>query len=98
MPRFLLFTILVLVIAGHIFAVKEETSTFEDTETIRIEDLYFNEEYINLKEPIQVIEISSGDEETSLILIKEEEDCIFFDEGIPRLEACPVEIEDVYKF
>jgi len=98
MPRFLLITILILVLAGHIFGVKDEnlnTQPVPDPEQInRIEDLYFNENYAEIQQPLQIIESPSinGEENDSFqtIFIDNGEECIFFEnEDIPKLDVCP---------
>jgi hypothetical protein len=93
MPRFLLITIIILLLAGQIFAVKEYTPTdTEEENVVRLEDLYFNEENKEYG-PIQIIESPTGQENIETMYINEGGECIFFDrDGIPWLDKCPDKI------
>lgn len=98
MPKFLLVTILIFVLAGHIFAVKENSgeNQFEEPEienVSSIEDLYFNENYNKRNIPLQIIEGPSEDllnSNLQTVFIDNGENCIFFErDGIPRVDNCP---------
>jgi hypothetical protein len=92
MPRFLLITILILVLAGHIFSVSDYTPKEEEKDAIYLEDIYFDKKYENYG-PIEVIESPALEDKVESMYINNGEDCIFFDEeGIPWLENCPVQI------
>lgn len=104
MPRFLLITILILVIAGHIFAIKEEDvnnqMATEQYQIAQIESLYFDEDFIEMNEPLQIIEspsLEEGEEGELLqvIFINNGDECIFFENGdIPKSDVCPTETQN----
>ena len=97
MPKFLLVTILIFVLAGHIFAVKEDSGENQlepEIENVSsIEDLYFSENYDERNIPLQIIEGPSGDlldGNSQTVFIDNGENCIFFEkDGIPRVDNCP---------
>jgi hypothetical protein len=101
MPRFLLITILIFVLAGHIFAVKEYAPPpIDEGISIHLEDLYFDDNYAKNNEALQIIEGPSGNTDIvndekllnneQTIFINDGESCIFFEkDGIPRVDFCP---------
>lgn len=92
MPKILLILIFSLIILGQIFAVKDYTPITTDEQAIHLEDLYFDEKYVDMKKPIQIIEIT--DLEKNIIIDEDSQDksdknCIYFNySGVPYVDVC----------
>ncbi len=87
MPKFLLITILISVLAGHIFSVGNEEVVAQISE---------EETHTEINEDVQIIEspfyVDEKNENSQVVFINNGEDCIFFgEEGIPYLDSCPKE-------
>lgn len=92
MPKFLLTLIFSLIILGQIFAVKDYTPVETEDDLVHLEDLYFDEKYVDMKEPIQIIKVPNMDEQVVINdekFDKNEKNCVYFNyKGIPYVDVC----------
>lgn len=101
MPKFLLTSIFILIVLGQIFAVKDYTVVEPENDVILLEDLYFNEKYVDIDKAIQIIEIPQEGKKEIIItddLEKNTKNCVYFNyKGIPYIDFCDSSInQDIF--